>query len=168
MPAPQTFSLFSGTSIHGIYALCYLSRQPVGSVCSSAVIADALGVRQDVALKLLQRLSGAGLITSVCGRRGGYMLPRSLEDISLIEVLDALNPKEDEDRLRPRSCTGEPSQMCGAHRGLLRLNARVRSALGKETLAILVGSLCIYEDAPAGSHFICKSEKENQHAVTVS
>lgn len=158
--------LFSKTAIHGVYALCYLSRQQRGAALSAADVAAAVGIPKDYTSKVLQRLADAGLVVSVIGRHGGYALAKELRDISLVEVLDGLNPPEEENRLRPRSCTGEPSKMCEAHRGLLWLNARVRRALSNETLAALVGQACSHEGIPVSTYPHCVSEKEN-HDVAV-
>lgn len=46
---------------------------------------------------------------------------------------------------------GEPSRMCAAQRGLVRLDARVRRALGHETLAELVGPVCSQERTPVST-----------------
>ncbi len=159
--------LFSGTAIHGVYALCYLNRQPRGTVVSANAVATAVGIPKDYASKVLKRLVSAGLVDSVIGRCGGYALAQELRKISLVEVLDALNPPEEEDRLRPQSCKGEPSRMCTAHRGLLRLNGRVRRALSNETLAALAGPVCSHEYSPVSTYPYCISEEENHNVVAV-
>ncbi len=160
--------LFSSTAIHGLYALCYLSHQQRGTPISAAAVASAVCIPKDYASKVLKRLADAGLVDSVIGRGGGYALAKELRDIRLIEVLDALNPPEETDRLRPRSCMGAPSKMCVAHRGLLWVNARVRRALGNETLAALVGPACGNEGAPVSTHISCIEESENHNVIAIS
>lgn len=53
--------------------------------------------RQDLSAKYLEQLiillKGAGLIRSVRGRRGGYMLARKPEDINLGEIVETLEGK---------------------------------------------------------------------------
>ena len=53
--------------------------------------------RQDLSAKYLEQLiillRGAGLIRSTRGRRGGYMLARKPEDISVGEILETLEGK---------------------------------------------------------------------------
>ncbi len=135
--------MFSRTTIHSIYSLCYLNQTGSGSTVSSAMVAEALGIPREQTAKVLQRLNHAGLVRSVRGRRGGYVIERKLSDISLIEVLDALNPRDDQERLGPRSCKRESIRFCNAHRGLQRLNERVRKALAGESLEGLDVSVCI-------------------------
>ncbi len=134
--------LFSRTAVHGIYALCYLNRAGNGRPLPSPVIASDLGIPRDQAAKVLQSLNNAGLVRPTRGRRGGYTLVKRLDDISVVEVLDALNPPEDDERLRPKTCKRDPSNMCNAHKGLQRLNERVREALAGETLSELAGTVC--------------------------
>ena len=53
--------------------------------------------RQDLSAKYLEQLiillKGAGLIRSVRGRRGGYMLARRPEEISVGEIVETLEGK---------------------------------------------------------------------------
>lgn len=160
--------LFSSSAIHGIYALCFLSRRQRGTVVAASELGAAVGIPKDYASKVLRRLVDAGLVDSIIGRNGGYSLAKELKDIGLVEVFDALNPPAKEDRLRPASCKGEPSRMCAAHRGLQLLNARVRRAISNETLAELVGSVCTHEYTPVSTFPYCKPEKENRNVVAVS
>lgn len=57
--------IFSRTAVHGIYAICYLSRQRVGDVIPSAQVAAAIGITQTHAAKVLKRLATAGVVSSV-------------------------------------------------------------------------------------------------------
>jgi Rrf2 family protein len=149
--------IFSRTAVHGIYAICYLSRQRVDVISSSEKVAAALGITQTHAAKVLKGLATAGVVSSVRGRNGGYALTKKMEEISVVEVLDALNPSEDESRLRAESCRRDKARLCTAHRGLLRLEDRMRSALARETLEGLAGSVCTDEDALASVRLACRS-----------
>ncbi|GAF82337.1 unnamed protein product, partial [marine sediment metagenome] len=80
------------TLIHGVYVLCYLSRQERGTVVSSEAVAQAVGVPAEHARKILQSLGSAGLVASVRGRAGGFLLSRELEQVSVLEVLEAVSP----------------------------------------------------------------------------
>ena len=65
--------------------------------------------RQDLSAKYLEQLiillKGAGLILSVRGRRGGYMLARRPEEISVGEIVETL-----EGKLSVVDCVLEPEQ----------------------------------------------------------
>lgn len=66
--------------------------------------------RQDLSAKYLEQLiillKGAGLIRSARGRRGGYMLARKPEDISIGEIVETL-----EGRLAVVDCVTDP-ELC--------------------------------------------------------
>jgi len=143
--------LFSRTAVHGIYTLCFLNRESNTGPLPSSVVATALGIPREQAAKVLQGLNNAGLVESIRGRRGGYMLTRKLNAVSVTDVLDALNPPEDDARMRPESCKRDPTELCSAHRGLQRLNDRVRKALAGEMLTGLTGTVCTDVDLSSGN-----------------
>lgn len=136
--------MFSRTAVHGIYALCYLNQQNDSIPVPSLSVAGALGIPQDQASKVLQSLNNAGLVDSTRGRSGGYVIARELKQIYLTEVLDALNPPDNEEHLRPQSCSHcqNPKKMCDAHMGLQNLNDKIRKVLSQETLGSFSGSVC--------------------------
>ncbi len=158
---------FSRTAVHGIYAICYLSRQQAGDVIPSATVAAALGITQTHAAKVLKSLSMAGVVSSVRGRHGGYWLAKKMGEIRVVDVLDALNPLRDQNYLRAEICQGDKDRMCNAHCGLLRLEDRMRRALACETLEGLAGSVCTDEDALACVRSVCLS-RDLRESVAVS
>lgn len=158
--------IFSRTAVHGIYAICYLSRQRFGDISSSAKVAAALGISKEHAAKVLKRLATAGVISSVRGRTGGYALTKKMKEISVVDVLDALNPSEEESRLRAQSCRQDEARLCSAHRGLLRLEDRMRKAMARETLEELAGSVCTDEDVPLGMRSASRSKRDCELVVS--
>ncbi|WP_267553242.1 Rrf2 family transcriptional regulator [Rhizobium rhizogenes] len=71
-------------SIHCVSMLAGLSD---GSVLSAAALAEFHGVSVSYLLKHLQALSGAGILDTVPGPKGGYRLARKPEDISLLDIV---------------------------------------------------------------------------------
>ena len=139
----------SKSVVHGVYLLCFLSRQPANSVTSAGAIATAMGVPSEHASKILQALASAGLLSSVRGRTGGYTLAKSLPDVSMLEVLDALEPPAQKHGLQARLCPVAPREMCQAHDGLVNLLDRLRDDLKEQTLASVLGLACRREDSGA-------------------
>lgn len=66
-----------------------------------------LALRQEISAKYLEQLliplKGAGLVKSVRGARGGYMLARDPEEISLYDIVRSL-----EGPLAPVECVQDP------------------------------------------------------------
>jgi Rrf2 family protein len=139
--------LFSKTMIHGVYVLCYLSRQPADVVIPAGPIADAMNVPPEQAAKILQSLTRAGLVRSARGRRGGYALAKPPDEITLDELVEALGPGDEQKRLGARECPVRPGYVCTAYYGLEKLYDRIRQFLGKETLAPLIETTCEIDDA---------------------
>lgn len=61
-----------------------------GRKCDAASIAEATQVPLRFALKILRKLVQSGLVTSYKGARGGYQLARSASEITLRQVLEAV------------------------------------------------------------------------------
>ena len=60
-------------------------------VQTSPGIAAATGVPEPTVAKVLKTLAATGLVTSQRGARGGYRLARPLHDISVSEVIEAVD-----------------------------------------------------------------------------
>ena len=57
---------------------------------STRVLAEKSDVSYEFACKILQKLHEAGLIESIMGPKGGYQLKKSASDITLLEVISAV------------------------------------------------------------------------------
>ena len=120
---------------------------------SAAELAQDTGVPLPTAQKLMGQLAGAGLLNSVRGAGGGFMLARPVTDISLADIVEAV-----EGPIAMTMCSGsdEPSECAldahcrvKPHMGIVS-NA-VRGALG----AVSLEQLC----APARAG--AQSQQEN-------
>lgn len=67
-----------------------LARHP-GEVLPAAQIGEDTHLELPTVSKLLKRLAQAGLVDSFRGVTGGYRLARSAKDISLAEIVEALD-----------------------------------------------------------------------------
>jgi FeS assembly SUF system regulator len=89
--------------------------------------------------KLLKQLQRHGLVDSTRGLHGGYRLARPAEDITAVQVLDAL-----EGPVALTECASHPNQCgiessCGVNRAWQKVNAAIRSTLSDITLLELAG-----------------------------
>lgn len=69
--------------------LTVLASDP-DAVASAAGLAERAGLEAPTVAKVLKPLAQAGLVEAFRGANGGYRLARSAEDISLIEVVEAM------------------------------------------------------------------------------
>src|ERR1022692_4419758 len=74
------------------YAVVVLVRLDAGTqVQTSPCIAATTGIPEPTVAKVLKSISAAALVTSQRGARGGYRLARPLEDITVGEVIAAMD-----------------------------------------------------------------------------
>jgi Rrf2 family protein len=132
---------------YGLRCLLHLARtrDPLGQ--NIREIAEAENLSIPYVAKLLAVLRRAGLITSVRGRKGGYLLARPAGDIRLGEVMQALGgPLFEEPAYCERHASPEASGVC-VHQGGCSLRALwqtlegwVRRIFDQVTLADLLQS----------------------------
>jgi len=77
-------------TLYGLSALIYLERRELGTPATVQEISEATGMPMEYLRKLLSRLIRKGLIASVRGRKGGFRAQRSLDSITLLDLVEAM------------------------------------------------------------------------------
>lgn len=121
---------------YGTVVMTCLAHKP-DSIVRAAEVAQSTHLAAPTVSKLLKLLASSGLVESFRGAHGGYRLARPAEDITLVEIIDAL-----EGPVALTECTtaeGDCSQaqVCTVRPNWMRINAVVRSALCGVSLAEL-------------------------------
>ncbi len=115
-----------------------VARRPE-EVHSAAKIAVGLGIGQATASKILKLLAQGGLVKAQRGVKGGYVIARAPERISLAEIIDAIEGIP----LGLTECSSTPG-LCVQESGCLvrgnwqRISVAIRRALEGVTLADMV------------------------------
>ena len=78
-------------SSYALHAVAYLAQQKSDKPVASHVIAHERGIPERFLLKVLKPLVSARVLTSIKGPNGGYRLARSPNDITLLEVVEAID-----------------------------------------------------------------------------
>lgn len=114
--------------------MSYMARKP-GDIYSVAQTATALGITAPTASKILKRLARRGLVQSLRGAKGGYLLARSPEQISIAEVIDAMEGplSVTECVVAKDLCAREAS--CSIRNNWRQLNQVIRQTLDQVSLA---------------------------------
>jgi Rrf2 family transcriptional regulator, iron-sulfur cluster assembly transcription factor len=81
--------LTKGTD-YGLRGILYLARQPQGKIALVTDIARSEGVPESYLAKIFQDLARGGVLVSHRGAKGGFSLVRSLKEVSLLEVIEAI------------------------------------------------------------------------------
>jgi len=135
---------------YGIHCLLWLmmtgERRP-----SSRDLAELQGVSPSFVAKIFPKLEKAGIVAACEGVSGGYRLARPPEQITILELVDAIEGDKplfecQEIRVRcalfdgsaPRWATRGP---CAIHAIMLRAEKSMRASLACETLASLARTL---------------------------
>jgi Rrf2 family protein len=82
--------LISTKGSYGLAAICELSKHQDDSPMQIKEIAQNAKIPQNYLEQLLGKLRRAGIVKSVRGAKGGYVLARAPEDIKVLEILVAL------------------------------------------------------------------------------
>lgn len=83
--------LFSRQCEYALQAVLYLAKTPPGSTTPIKELASKLDIPYHYLAKILQSLSYKGLLRSVKGRTGGFALRIPVDQITLFQVIDAVD-----------------------------------------------------------------------------
>ncbi len=123
------------TSEYALRAVVFLALQS-GEPSTAQEIANACRVSSGYMAKVLQLLGRAGLVTARRGLRGGFKLSRDADDITILDVLNVVQPVQ---RITccPLGIEGHDA-LCPLHRRLDEAAASIESALGGVTITDLL------------------------------
>ncbi len=79
----------SEAGVLGLHTVILLAASP-GKYLSVHDMAQTLGASEHHLAKVLQRLGKVGLVNSVRGPKGGFVVGKPLEDITLLHVFEAI------------------------------------------------------------------------------
>lgn len=122
---------------YGLIALKHLARHTEESV-SAREIAREYQIPAELLAKILQRLARKGLLLSQQGTRGGYVLARNPSEISIVDVIEALDgpigitPCE-------RGSVCEQMERCSVRDPLMTVRAKMVQILGDTSIYELAG-----------------------------
>ena len=78
-------------SSYAVHALVFMATQKENRPVASRTIAKARGVPERFLLKVLKPLVSARVLHSIKGPNGGYCLAKSPSEISLLDVVEAVD-----------------------------------------------------------------------------
>ncbi|MGE3182072.1 MAG: Rrf2 family transcriptional regulator, partial [Phycisphaerae bacterium] len=112
---------------YAIMALCHLARRERETVLSAREIATDHHIPSALLMNVLKSLNNAGLILSVRGVNGGYGLAVPAEDISLADVVEAVEGPVRFVRCADNEVETDPCELvcsCAIKQPLLRIHER--------------------------------------------
>jgi Rrf2 family protein len=139
--------MLSQTVEYALRAAVYLATRP-GEPVTTEEVAERTRVKAPYLAKILQALTKKGLVKSQRGVGGGVTLAKAPEDLTILEVVNAVEPLQ-----RITTCPlGLPThgkRLCPLHKKLDSAIAAVEEAFGSTTLADILAE-------PAASVPLCE------------
>jgi Rrf2 family protein len=128
---------FTKRADYGLIAMHYIASQPEHGAVSAKRIAEQFNIPAELLAKILQRLAKRQLIESHSGPRGGYVLSRGPDEITVGQVVRAL-----EGPIRIVGCltgTDDCPQFprCNLRRPVQKIQTSISQLLDTMTLAEL-------------------------------
>ena len=121
---------------YAVVMMTAAARRPAAARLSATELADETGVPLPTAQKLMQRLAAHGLLVGQRGAGGGYHLARPVTDISLADIVEAVEGPIEMTQCSsndgPSDCALDAHCRVKPHMGLI--GAKVRGALGAVSL----------------------------------
>jgi Rrf2 family protein len=152
----------------GVHACTVLATLPSDAALPAAKLAEYHDVPGPYLAKHLQALARAGVLETVKGAKGGYRLARPATEITLLDVVEALDGEEPAFRcseIRRRGpvalAARDYTKLCGINRAFLRADEAWRAELRSTTIADMLMS--VLRDVPRPG--LEKAARWLQHAT---
>ena len=116
-----------------------LARQPGGQVTSVRRIAEQMDIPVQILPRVMGDLQRRGLVIAVAGRSGGYRLGRPATEISLLDVIEAI---EGDSRRRTCVLRGAPcgrDGLCDVHHAFFAAQEAMLASFAGTGLDALAG-----------------------------
>ena len=130
------FPMISQTAEYALRAIVMLGSNP-GSPQTTQQIAEETRVPSGYLSKVLQALGRAGLVEGQRGLYGGFVLSRSLDELTILDVITAVDPLKRIDRC-PLGLAQHGYSLCPLHRRLDEGVAQLEALFGGTTIGKLL------------------------------
>lgn len=139
--------MYASSVEYGLHCLTYLVRpgEAAGAALSAKDLADFQGVSPSLVAKIFTQLQKAGIVQSSEGVRGGFTLARPADEITVLDVVDAVEGDKPLFSckqilgncavLGTRQAAAAAQGMCMIHAVMLEAEQSMRRTLRSYTLA---------------------------------
>jgi Rrf2 family protein len=125
---------------YAVQAMVHLACLPEDAVVLRSDIARIRKIPSSFMAKILRNLVEAGLLRSTRGARGGFALARPAAEITLLEIMEAIEGKFALVDCTTTSCTCEWADECPAQPVWLAVQSKIAELLRSSTLEDLVSA----------------------------
>ena len=125
---------------YAVRAMLALAAHETSEPLSSRRIAEEWGIPPQFLIQVLGRLSDRGLVTAALGRNGGYRLNRPAAQISLLDVVTAIEEQPIDRRCVLRGGPCLPDGSCLVHEAFTAARDRFLEELGNRSFATVLAT----------------------------
>ncbi len=120
-----------------LLALQFMATRNAGEVVSVKEMAENFELSFDFLSKNLQQLQRAGLVQSQQGKRGGYQLAKPASEVSVADVLQAIEGKQALVRCLSEAddCSCEVQENCTIKDPILKIQHKIDEVLASISIA---------------------------------
>lgn len=124
---------------YAMRAVLYLSGLPYGQVVEAKLIAEEENIPMRFLLKIMHFLTKAGIVESHRGINGGYSLARHPSEITMLNVVEAVEGPITVNRClyAPEECSKNFSEHCPVHEALFELQKSIEEHLKRYNFQML-------------------------------
>lgn len=118
----------------------FLARLEPDLRAEARIVSADQGIPLRFALKILHKLTGAGIARSYRGVKGGYALARTASDITMLDVIESIDGRMSINKCLADSsrCSIAASDACAIHCNLVRIQRMMCDEMKKVTFADIV------------------------------
>jgi len=129
--------LLSEASEYALRAAVWMAQRP-GQIHKVRDIAQATHAAPGYLVKVMQALAKAGILAAQRGSTGGFVLRRDPATLSVLELINAVDPIE---RIHacPLGADAHERQLCPMHRRIDDAMAAIEQGFAKTTVQDLIG-----------------------------
>jgi Rrf2 family iron-sulfur cluster assembly transcriptional regulator len=129
--------IYSRSAEYAIRAFVNLSRVSEGKYAMVKNIAQEEAIPAHFLAKILQQLARKGLLRSSKGPTGGFILRRKAEEISLMDIVSALDGLNDYEKCASGLAECNDDAPCGMHDSWKALRSRIIEYLERTSIATI-------------------------------
>jgi Rrf2 family nitric oxide-sensitive transcriptional repressor len=148
--------MLSQTTEYALRLVVQLAGQR-GTPATIPELARRTRIPEGYLAKVLRQLSRAGLVRSQRGPNGGSVLARDPEEVSVLDVVQAVDPLKRIETC-PLGLRSHGANLCPLHRRLDQAIASVEAAFRASSLAEIVGD-------PAATRPLCEDPRLRRRAT---
>ena len=150
--------MLSQTSEYALRAMSCLAYAP-DELTTTTTLAEMTKVPSNYLAKVLQSLAQADLITGRRGVGGGYRLARPSAEISLLDIINSIDPIE---RITtcPLGLSNHSENLCPLHRAVDNASKAVIDQFGDTSLQDIISAL-------GSNKPLCNTEQTARYSISI-